>query len=260
MAGGLGAVFAAPLFASVMASELSPTPKRDYVTAFVPQFLAAIVGFVIFFGVSGKVLMDSFDVPGYRFEYWHLGLAVLLGLASAALMVVYIAIGNGVRFVAERLGNPYLRAVLLGGLVGLIAFALPLTATGGSAQLTYETEHLGMLGAGLLVVVLLGKIVAVSLSQEAGFLGGVVFPMLFVGGTAGALVADIFPSVPVALGVAAMIAAAPGAIIGAPVSFILIGVGTVGLGVEAIPPIGIAVVTAHITVSALKLRKAHAAI
>jgi hypothetical protein len=32
MAGGLGAVFSGPLFASVMDTELSPRPKRDYVS------------------------------------------------------------------------------------------------------------------------------------------------------------------------------------------------------------------------------------
>ena len=39
-----------------------------------------------------------------------------------------------------------------------------------------------------LVAVLLGKMVAMTLSQELGFLGGKVFPILFVGGAAGVLV------------------------------------------------------------------------
>jgi hypothetical protein len=50
-----------------------------------------------------------------------------------------------------------------------------------------------------------------------------------------------------------MIGAVPGAIIGAPVSFILIAVGGVGLGVTAVAPIGIAVITAHLTVAAIKV-------
>lgn len=255
MAGGLGAVFSAPLFASVMTSELSPTSKRDYVTAFIPQFSAAIVGYVIFFGVSGKVMLDSFGVPRYDFELWHLGLAVVLGLASALLMVLYVAVGRLVQGASARIPNRYARAALFGGIVGFLAFALPLTATGGSAQLSFQTTNLSALSAGLLIVVLLAKIFAVALSQQAGFLGGSVFPMLFIGGTAGAIVSLIVPGVPVSLAVAAMIAAVPGAIIGAPVSFILIGVGTTGLGVEVIPSIGIAVVTAYITASALKLRR-----
>jgi H+/Cl- antiporter ClcA len=255
MAGGLGAVFSAPLFASVMASELSPTPKRAYVTAFVPQFSAAIVGFVIFYGVSGKVMLDSFNVPDYEFEYWHLIGSLALGLGSALLAVAYVAIGRVVQTAGEIISNRYARAALFGGIVGLIAFGLPLTATGGSAQLSYETANLSTLSTGLLIAVLVAKIFAIALSQQAGFLGGAVFPMLFLGGTGGAIVSAIVPDVPVSLAVASMIAAVPGAIIGAPVSFILIGTGTTGLGVEAIPPIGVAVVSAHISVSALQLRR-----
>ena len=93
---------------------------------------------------------------------------------------------------------------------------------------------------------LLGKMIAMNLSQEVGFLGGSVFPILFIGGTAGALVHAIFPDIPAPLSIAAMIAALPGATISAPVSFILIGVGGVALGVSAIAPVGIAVISVDV--------------
>lgn len=253
MAGGLGAIFSAPLFAAIMASELSPTSKRDYVAAFIPQFIAAIIGFVIYFGLTGKAMIDSFDVPGYRFEYWHLLAAVGLGLAATLVVVLQAGISLAIRRLGALAPNALVKAGLLGAGVGLIAFALPLTATGGNGQLTFATEHIATLGLGLLVAVLIAKIAAVALSQEAGFLGGAVFPMLFIGGTAGMVVHQLFPEVPAALAVAAMIAAVPGASIGAPVSFILIGVGTVGIGVEGLPAIGIAVIVSHLGASALQL-------
>ena len=149
--------------------------------------------------------------------------------------------------------NLYVRAAAGGALVGLIAFALPLTATGGSKQLAYVTQNTASLGIGLLLAVLVGKMIAITLSQEAGFLGGTVFPILFIGGTAGIVVNGLLPDIPISLAVGAMIAAVPGAIIGAPVSFILIAVGGVGLGVTAVAPIGIAVITAHLTVGAIKV-------
>jgi H+/Cl- antiporter ClcA len=252
MAGGLGAIFSAPLFASVMASELSPTSKRDYVAAFVPQFTAATIGYMLFFGLTGKLMLDSFDIPGYSFEWSHLLMAVGLGLASVMALLLYMAIGAAAKRVGSLITNSYVVAVAFGALVGLIAFALPLTATGGSHQLSFEVDHVDTLGAGLLAAVLVAKMVAVHLSLGAGFLGGTVFPMLFIGGTAGVLVHTLIPEIPAALAVAAMIAAVPGAVIGAPVSFILIGVGTVGLGVEAIAPIGIAVLVAHISAGVLQ--------
>jgi H+/Cl- antiporter ClcA len=255
MAGGLGGVFSAPLFATVLASELSPTPKKDYVTAFIPQFIAATIGYVIFFGVTGSAMLDSFDIAGYEYEPLHLVYGALLGLFSVITLLVHAVIGVAGSKLAGLLKNKYIRAILGGALVGLIAFALPLTATGGSRQLAYETANVATLGAGLLAVVLIGKMVAIAMSQAAGFLGGTVFPILFIGGTAGILVHLMVPDIPVALAVAAMIAGVPGAIISAPVSFILIGVGGVGLGVAAIAPIGITVITAQLIVGGLKLFK-----
>ncbi len=253
MAGGLGAVFSAPLFAAILASELSSTRKANYVAAFIPQFTAATIGYVIFFGVTGKVMLDSFEISGYEYETVHLLYGLLLGVLAVFTLLVQSVIGNGVRRLAALAGNPYVRAAAGGALVGLIAFALPLTATGGTNQLAYATQNTTSLGIGLLLAVLVGKMAAIVLSQEAGFLGGTVFPILFIGGAAGIVVNGLIPDIPIALAVGAMIAAVPGAIIGAPVSFILIAVGGVGLGVAAIAPIGIAVITAHLTVSAIKV-------
>ena len=49
-----------------------------------------------------------------------------------------------------------------------------------------------------------------------------------------------------------MIAAVPGATISAPVSFVLIGVGGVALGVAGIAPVGLAVITAYLAISTVK--------
>lgn len=253
MAGGLGGVFSAPLFASVMASELSPTPKSSYVAAFIPQLIAATIGYVIFFGLTGKVMLDAFEVSGYEYENLHLLYGALLGVISVAVLLVQALIGNGLRRLTPLVGNPVARGAVGGAIVGLIAFALPLTATGGSSQLSYETANLTELGAGLLLVTLVGKMIAFTLSQEAGFLGGPVFPILFIGGTAGILIHVLIPDIPAALSVAALAAAVPGATIGAPVSFILLGAGVVGVGIQGIAPVGIAVITAHLAVWGIKL-------
>jgi H+/Cl- antiporter ClcA len=253
MGGGLGALFSAPLFAAVLASEISPTPKSKYVATFIPEFTAATIGYVIFFGVTGTVMLDSFEISGYEYDTVDLLYGLLLGVFAVLTLLVQSIIGNVVRRVAALAENLYVRAAAGGALVGLIAFALPLTATGGSKQLAYATQNTASLGIGLLLAVLVGKMIAITLSQEVGFLGGTVFPILFIGGTAGIVVNGLFPDIPIGLAVGAMIAAVPAAIIGAPVSFILIAVGGVGLGVTAVAPIGIAVITAHLTVGALKV-------
>ena len=66
MAGGMGAAFTAPLFATILASELAPTAKRNYVAAFIPELSAATVGYLIYFGVTGSTILNSYALPAYR--------------------------------------------------------------------------------------------------------------------------------------------------------------------------------------------------
>jgi len=256
MSGAFGGVFTSPLFASIMVQELSPIKKMNYVAAFIPQFLAASIGYAIFFGVTGETMLGAFTVEGaYTFETEDLLVGVLLGIFAAVTLLVHASVGFVVRRVAARFKLPWVTAAVGGGLIGLIAFALPLTADGGSNQLSYTAENFDTLGIGLLIAVLLGKMAAMNLSGAVGFLGGQVFPILFIGGTAGALVHAIFPDISAPLAIAAMIAAVPGAVIQAPVSFILIGVGGVALGAPGIAPVGIAVITAYLAISTVKYFK-----
>lgn len=252
MAGSLGAAFSTPLFAAILSSELSPTKKRNYVTAFVPELIAATIGFTIYFAVTGSSILGVYELPDYTFNVSHLLTGALLGVLSAFILLLFALVRKLIFSAANRVSNPYLRGATGGALVGLIAFALPLTATSGSSQLAVEIDSAAAMGAGLLTAVLLAKMAAVALSQASGFLGGVVFPIIFIGGTAGLLVNIIFPDIPAALAVGGMLAAVPGSFLGAPLSMILIGVGTVSIGPQAMAPIGIAVICAHITMSAIQ--------
>jgi len=49
-----------------------------------------------------------------------------------------------------------------------------------------------------------------------------------------------------------MLAAVPGAFFNAPVTLLLIAAGTIGIGPMALVPLGIAVVTSHITLAVLQ--------
>lgn len=253
MASGLSGVFAAPLFASIMVSELAPSPRSRYVALFIPALAGSVIAYAIFIALGGTGLLDAFQVTGYEYETIHLLYGLVLGALAIVVLAALAVVGDGVRWVSAKLTSPILRAGVLGSLVGLIAFALPLTATGGSTQLAFETSSISDLSAWLLIAVLIGKMLAFVLSQEAGFLGGPVFPTLFIGGTAGIIVHLLIPEIPAPLAVAAMLAAVPAATIAAPVSFILLGGGVVATGISGLPPIGIAVITAHLAVWGLDL-------
>jgi len=176
----------------------------------------------------------------------------LLGVAAVFVLLLHTYISKLVSAIAARIANPYLLGAAGGALVGLIAFALPLTATAGSVQLGIELETSETIGTVLLAAILIGKMIAIAISQSSGFLGGIVFPAIFLGGTAGLLVHSIFPSIPIALCVGAMLAAVPGAFLNAPLALLIIAAGTVRLQPEALLPIGMAVVIAHMLMSIMR--------
>ena len=85
-----------------------------------------------------------------------------------------------------RLKVPAIAKSTLGGVVfGIVGVALPLTMFSGSDQLNSVLSHAGTLGLGLLAATLIAKMLTFAVSQGSGFVGGPIFPSLFIGGTAG---------------------------------------------------------------------------
>ncbi len=246
IAGGFGGAFTSPMLGSLVVSELAPVPKQKYVEALLPQLIGAVVAFGLFFGVAGSTLLNSFAIPVEDFAPVQLVMGVGLGVASSVVMIVFVLIVKITNAAGARIPQPLVRGLVGGALVGLLAVALPLTIGSGNSQLSAVIDSAPEIGAGLLLVVLLGKMLAMALSLQAGFIGGNVLPMLFVGGTAGAIVHILIPDIPYAIAVAAMLAAVPGAVIKAPIGLALIAAMSVGLGPVTAAPVVIAVVTSFL--------------
>jgi H+/Cl- antiporter ClcA len=251
IAGGFGGAFTSPLLGTIMVSELGPVPRGKYMQAVVPQLIAATVGFGLYFAVVGTTFLNSFAIPVEDFAPSQLLIGVVLGAASSLLMITFVVIVKVVNLAADNLTHPYVRGVVGGSLVGLIAVALPLTVGAGNAQLTAVIDNAATISTGLLVAVLVGKMLAMALSLATGFIGGNVLPMLFVGGTAGVIAHQIFPSIPYAIAVGCMLSAVPAATIRAPLGLTAIAALSVGLGPVTTAPVAAAVVTAHVVTAAI---------
>jgi len=91
-----------------------------------------------------------------------------------------------------------------------------------------------------------------GLRSGTGFIGGPIFPILFIGGTTGIIVNQIFPEIPLALAFTCMLAAVPGSIVAAPFSLVLLVAILTQVGALQTSPIVIAVATSFLTVSLLK--------
>lgn len=188
VAGGIGAIFRAPLGGALTAIEV--VYKEDFESeAVLPAIISSVTAysvFTLFFGTQ-----PIFAAPDFRFsDPREL-------LFYAALSLVCTAVGwaycSAFRAVKYRLFRPLAqRAELaasmgLGGLgMGLLGWAFPETLAGGYGWL--ETAIRGETPLVMLAGMLLGKTLATSLTIGSGMSGGMFAPALFTGGMAGGMV------------------------------------------------------------------------
>jgi H+/Cl- antiporter ClcA len=93
---------------------------------------------------------------------------------------------------------------------------------------------------------------AFGVGQGSGFVGGPIFPSLFIGGTAGVVVHQFVPGVPLGLAFTCLLAATPGALAAAPFAMVLMAAFLTQVGALQTAPILIAVVTAFLTMEGVK--------
>jgi H+/Cl- antiporter ClcA len=89
-------------------------------------------------------------------------------------------------------------------------------------------------------------------SQGSGFVGGPIFPSLFIGGTAGVIVHEAVPGVPIGLAFSCMLTAILGTLAAAPFAMVVMAVFLTRAGALQTAPILIAGVTAFLTVEGVK--------
>ena len=99
---------------------------------------------------------------------------------------------------------------------------------------------------------MVAKILTFAVSEASGFVGGPIFPALFIGGTAGVLVHQVIPAIPMGLAFTCMLAAVPGALVSAPFALVLLAAFVTQVGAMQTAPILIAVITAFLAIESVK--------
>lgn len=230
-AGGLGAIFRAPLGGAIVAIEV--LYQEDFESeALLPAVVSSVMAYALFAGVFGH--QRIFAIPPLHFTnplelLWYL----VLGLVCVVAGVLYVRIFYGVRDWGFRpLPIPRHVKPMVGGLVvGLIGFWIPGVYGGGWGQIQHAlTGHLAiwtLLGIGL------AKMVATSVTIGSGGSGGVFGPTLFIGGMLGGAVGlvghQIWPGVVVQ-----------------PAAYVLVGMSAFFAGV-ANAPLGALLMTTEMT-------------
>ena len=209
MAGGVGAIFRAPLAASLFAAEILYRDEDLESDVIVPAAISSIVSFSVFSLLIGASGFTPLFGNGLHYELKSLFELIPMALMSVVLVlaaVIYIKTFYGIHKLSAKITaipnfvKPAIGAVLA-GLVGIglhLAFdqadsraMLAVLATGyGSLQVALEDP--ARLGVTALLLIAFGKILTTSLTISTGGSGGVFGPSMVVGGCVGAAVGLIF--------------------------------------------------------------------
>jgi H+/Cl- antiporter ClcA len=251
-AGAYGGLFSSTVIVVMMILEIARPGGTKLTKALVGGIVASSVSFGIYFAIAGSFFLDAYRVPAFEYEDWQLVAGVAFGLLAAVLVSVLGLVVKLMMRLFARVRPIVLRTTIGGALFGFVGVVLPLTMFTGSEQLKSVLADGGTLGAGLLVALVFAKIVTFAACQASGFVGGPIFPSLFIGGTAGAAVHGLFTGVPLGLAFTCLFAAVPGALVAAPFAMVLIAAFMTQVGALQTAPILIAVVTAYLAVEGVK--------
>jgi chloride channel protein, CIC family len=253
MAGAFGGLFSSPLVAMALVTEVAHPPRQRWQRMFFGSLVATSISFGVYFAIIGSVFLGIYTVPTYDYQDWHLLAGVGLGVVSAGVVLVTVAIVTAAHKLFARLPiNDLLKPVIGGVVFGIVAVVVPLTLFTGSSQLETVLTNAGTLGLAMLLAILFGKMVAFAVSSATGFIGGPIFPVLFLGGTSGVIVNQLLPDVPIGLAFTCMLAAVPGAIVSAPFSLVLLAALLTQVGALQTAPVLIAVGTASLLIAAIR--------
>ena len=247
--GAWGGLFTTPFVGTLLNVELSVGARVLDWRRIAADATAALVGFSVFFAIESgwSQTLRFLSLEPYTLEVWHLLLAVGLGVAGAVLGTLFKMSALVTRAMAVPLRDrPIIRSTIVGFVLGVVGFALPLSLFLGTEGLTQVTENPEAIGIGVIVLSASVKLIATSGALSFGFVGGPTFPLLFTGGAFGSVLYVAAPDVPEALAVTALMAAVASAVIPAPFSLAVLVLLIGGVGATEAPPVFTAALVAFV--------------
>lgn len=224
VAAAVAASFNAPIAGALFAGEV--VIGHYALKTFAPVVIASVTSTAVSRAVYGD--FPAFVLPPHAItSYLELPAFAVLGIFAGLTATILL---RGI-FIAQDLsrqmpGPAWLRPGAGGFAVGLIALMLPQVL--GVGYGATNDALIGLMGLGLLVAVLLGKVLATVISLGFGFGGGIFSPSLMIGamlgGAYGIVAKSVFPEFDPGVGGYTLVGmgAVAAATLGAPISTTLI--------------------------------------
>lgn len=223
-AGGIGAIFRAPLGGALFASEVLYGSTALEFAAVIPCFISSITAYAVFAAIYGQGLAFN-TPPDLVFQnISELPFYLVFAVICAVVGFLYVNFFYGLRnHVFKKLPIPdHLKPAIGGLMLGAIALWLPHLMSGGYGWIQMAIDGDPRMTLTLLLILCFGKIAATSFTISSGGSGGVFAPSLFIGamlgGAFGGLCNQLFPGM-----------------IEHPQAFVLVGMGGFFAGVARVP-------------------------
>jgi H+/Cl- antiporter ClcA len=202
LAGGIGSLLGsflgAPLSAGVFTLEAAPQTGAKLCALTIPSLVGGTVGLLVFKALWGGAFA-AYDLPGYPgFKWSHVWMAMAIGVAGGVVGRILVVVHQaGHRATAGLRARPIGLALLGAGVMALVALIVGAqTLFTGEHELSEVVDEAAELGGGGLAALAVGKAVALLAASLTGFRGGLVFPLMFVGGVGGLALAQAAPRHP----------------------------------------------------------------
>ncbi|MDP8245430.1 MAG: chloride channel protein [Candidatus Hinthialibacter antarcticus] len=183
-AGGIGAVFCAPLGGAMFAIEVLYRKQDMETESLIPAVVSSLVAFSIFTTLTGQT--QVFHTMEFTFKAWELLPYAMLGLICSLIGILYVNVFYGARdYFFKKIPLPLHVLPMIGGLMtGALALYEPAILSGGYGWI--ERAMSGDLAIRFMFSLVFLKMIATAFTISSGGSGGVFGPSLFIGAMLGA--------------------------------------------------------------------------
>lgn len=192
MAAGFTVLFGAPLGGALFALEILHRRGLQYYEAIMPALLGSLAGYAVAAVLLRAGLEPVWHFPGAgAISSTDLAWAVAAGVAGAVLAWAFARLVDGGRWLFGFVPSG-VRPMVGGLTLAVLAAGSPYVLTNGEEQINEVLA--AKLTVAALVVAMAAKLAGTIVTVVAGWKGGFIIPLFFLGAAAGELVHTVVPS------------------------------------------------------------------
>jgi H+/Cl- antiporter ClcA len=259
MASAFNGIVGNVLFTGIFATEFQVGGKKNALRFLTWNLLAGAIGYMFYVALGLPAFAQSISFASIGDLYLvYIFYAFILGVFGA-LLAVFMGISmKGAGKIMDRVFGEkvVLRTLGAGVVVAVVCYFIPEVMFSGEAQIHTLIDNSVQVGAAMLLLYAVLKILLLAISFKGGYIGGPIFPILFSSTMIGLALSLIFPAVPVSILVLCIEVAAITLALGAPLTSILLVAVVGSADPHLLALLVLSAVTAMILAQALKQRQA----